>query len=307
MEEKIIYKIPAIYRDDFRIRAFSFGSGEKSACIVGSMRGNENQQLFACSMLVKELKRLEREGRIQKGKEVLVVPCLNPYSINIKKRFWPIDNTDINRMFPGYEKGETTQRIAAGVFEQIKGYSYGIQFASFYRPGTFLSQVRIMKTGFENVELAKQFSLPYVVLHTPRPFDTTTLNYNWQIWETEAFSIYTTNTSRINKESAKEAVTAILMFLSKQGIIRYEEGKEQVPTVVESAKMASVRTTKAGFFESAVGVGEKVKKGQVVACVIDPYVGEEKEVLYSPIEGTVAFLHEEAMTYSNAAVLKIIP
>lgn len=67
MEEKIIYKIPAIYRDDFRIRAFSFGSGEKSACIVGSMRGNENQQLFACSMLVKELKRLER-GKDSKRK-----------------------------------------------------------------------------------------------------------------------------------------------------------------------------------------------------------------------------------------------
>lgn len=40
--------------------------------------------------------------------------------MNIKKRFWPTDNTDINRMFPGYDLGETTQRIAAGVFEVIK-------------------------------------------------------------------------------------------------------------------------------------------------------------------------------------------
>ena len=40
----------------------------------------------------------------------------------IKKRFWSIDNTDINRMFPGYDKGETTQRIAAGIFEKIKDY-----------------------------------------------------------------------------------------------------------------------------------------------------------------------------------------
>ncbi len=53
----------------------------------------------------------------------------------IKKRFWSIDNTDINRMFPGYDKGETTQRIAAGIFEKIKDYKYGIQFASFYIPG----------------------------------------------------------------------------------------------------------------------------------------------------------------------------
>lgn len=46
--------------------------------------------------------------------------------MNIEKRFWPIDDTDINRMFPEYIKGETTQRIVSGLFEQVKGYSYGI-------------------------------------------------------------------------------------------------------------------------------------------------------------------------------------
>ena len=31
------------------------------------------------------------------------------------------------------------------------------------------------------------FGLPYAFIRTPRPYDTTTLNYNWQIWETKAF------------------------------------------------------------------------------------------------------------------------
>lgn len=61
-----------------------------------------------------------------------MVLSVNHFSMNIGKRFWPSDNTDINRMFPGYKEGETTQRIADGVFENIKDYSYGIQFASFY-------------------------------------------------------------------------------------------------------------------------------------------------------------------------------
>lgn len=33
--------------------------------------------------------------------------------------------------------------------------------------------------------------LPYVVMRKPEPIDTTTLNYNWQTWETNAFSVYT--------------------------------------------------------------------------------------------------------------------
>ncbi len=58
--------------------------------------------------------------------------------MNIHKRFWPVDNADVNRMFPGYDKGEATQRIAADIFEAVSSYDYGIQLASFYLRGKFL-------------------------------------------------------------------------------------------------------------------------------------------------------------------------
>ncbi|MEE1101609.1 MAG: succinylglutamate desuccinylase/aspartoacylase family protein, partial [Agathobacter sp.] len=125
MIERTIYEIKALYRDDFRVRGYEFGSGEKSVCIVGSMRGNEVQQLYVCSQLVKKFKQLEEEGRIADGHKILIIPSVNPYSINVQKRFWPTDNTDINRMFPGYDLGETTQRIADGVFKEIKDYNIG--------------------------------------------------------------------------------------------------------------------------------------------------------------------------------------
>ena len=114
MKKKIIYELKSLYRDNMRVTGFEFGTGKKSVCIVGSIRGNEIQQLYACSLLVKRLKKMEKEGRIKKGHTILVIPSMNTYSMNIKKRFWPTDNTDINRMFPGYDLGETTQRIAGG-------------------------------------------------------------------------------------------------------------------------------------------------------------------------------------------------
>lgn len=85
MEQKTLFEIKALYRDDFRITGFTFGEGEPSICIVGSMRGNENQQLYACSRLVSRLTDLEKQGRIMPGKQILVIPCANPYSMNIKK------------------------------------------------------------------------------------------------------------------------------------------------------------------------------------------------------------------------------
>lgn len=306
MERNTLFEIKALYRDNFRVTGFTFGSGDDSICIVGSMRGNENQQLYACSKLVKKLSELEQERRIRSGKKILIIPCVNPYSVNIRKRFWTIDNTDINRMFPGYSLGETTQRISAGVFEAIKNYKYGIQFASFYMPGIFLPHVRMMKTGYENIDLAKEFGLPYVVLHNPRPFDTTTLNYNWQVWGTNAFSIYTTTTAAISESSADQAVEAILNFMSKQDIIDYRADESYISKVVDGHDIISVRTKKSGFFMPETAAGKKVKKGSLLAKLTDTYTGELKDEIYSPVNGTIFFMHDAPMVYSNTAVFKII-
>ena len=307
MNREIIYEIKALYRDDFRVTGYSFGEGESSICILGSLRGNEYQQIYVCSQLIKKLRALEERGRIREEHRILVIPCGNPYSVNTKKRFWTIDNTDINRMFPGYSLGETTQRIADGIFGKIKDFRFGVQFASFYMPGNFVPQVRMMKTGAENVELAKQFGLPYVVLHNPRPFDTTTLNYNWQVWETDAFSIYTTSTGDIDKRSAKQAVDAILNFMSRQEIIEYKGYEGYISRVVESQNFIDVRAMHAGFFEQCASAGEKVEEGQTLAMISDPYTAEVLQEIKAPVSGIVAFAHNETLAYQNTAVYKLIP
>lgn len=306
MHKRTIYQIKGMYRDDFRITGYEFGEGEKSVCIVGSSRGNEVQQIYCCSRLVKKCRQLEEEGRIRKGHKILIIPSINPYSMNIQKRFWPTDNTDINRMFPGYNLGETTQRIADGVFREIKDYAFGIQFTSFYMPGDFVPHVRMMDEGFSRVETAKQFGLPYVVIREVRPYDTTTLNYNWQVWNTQAFSLYTTTTARIEPKGAGQAVLAVMNFLSRQGMIKYSIPEQNEPQVLKDKEMISVRTAKSGIFEALVKTGEAVDVGQPLANIMDPYEGENLETLYSPVQGVVFFQHNEPLTYADTVVIKIV-
>lgn len=306
MNKKIIYEIKGMYRDDFRITGYEFGEGTKSVCIVGSSRGNEVQQVYCCSQLIKKLKQLEEEGRIREGHKILVIPSVNPYSMNIQKRFWPTDNTDINRMFPGYHLGETTQRIADGVFKEIMDYEYGIQFTSFYMPGEFMPHIRMMDEGYSSVETAKKFGLPYVVIRKVRPYDTTTLNYNWQVWNTQAFSLYTTTTSRIERNGAGQAVLSVLNFLSAQGIVKYSVPELTESKVVNDTDMISVRTAKSGIFEPLVKSGEGVAVGEPLANIVHPYEGEIMETLYAPIESRVFFMHNEPLTYANTAVIKLV-
>ena len=264
------------------------------------------QQIYCCSKLVKKFRQLEAEGRICEGHKILIIPSLNPYSMNIQKRFWPTDNTDINRMFPGYDLGETTQRIADGVFREISKYQFGIQFTSFYMPGNFVPHIRLMDEGYSRIETAMQFGLPYVVKRKVRPYDTATLNYNWQVWNTEAFSLYTTATEQIDPNGAGQAVLAVMNFLSAQGIIRY-----QVPVLTESkvitdTELVSVRTSESGVFEPLVKAGEDVRVGQPLANIIHPYESELIETLYAPVDGRIFFIHNAPLTYANTAVIKIV-
>lgn len=306
MNRKVIYEIKGMYRDDFRITGFEFGQGEKAVCIVGSSRGNEVQQIYCCAQLVKKMKQLEEEGRIYEGYKILIIPSINPYSMNIQKRFWSTDNTDINRMFPGYNLGETTQRIADGVFREIKDYKYGIQFTSFYMPGDFVPHIRYMKEGYTKKEDAEKFGLKYIVERTVRPYDTATLNYNWQVWDTAAFSLYTNSTSSISSTGAGQAVLSVMNFMSNNGMIKYGAIGEKNIRTIQDTEFISVRTAKSGLFEPLVKAGEKVNAGKPLAHIIDPYEGFLTETLYAPVNGVIFFIHNEPLTYANTAVIKIL-
>ena len=136
--------------------------------------------MYICSQLVKTLRELENNGCISAGKQILVIPTINAYSVNISRRFFGVKEADINRSFPGNDYGEPADRLTNALLTEIRDYVYCIQFTSFYRPGEFVPHVRMMETGYQNTSLANLFGLPYVVVRKPIPIDTKTLNYNWQ-------------------------------------------------------------------------------------------------------------------------------
>ena len=307
MKQEILFEMKSLYRDDMRIRGYRFGEGEKTVAVVGGIRGNELQQVYACAQLVHRLQQLEQQGSLTPGHSILVVPSINPYSINIEKRFWPTDNTDINRMFPGYDQGETTQRVAAGLFQAIQGYRYGIHFTSNYIPGSFVPHVRMMKTGWEDVEAAMDFGLPYVSLRDPRPYDTTTLNYNWQVWETKAFSLFTSHDGGIDKPAAMEAVTAVLNFMHNRGILHFHSHKGYISSVIEESELISVKSAVAGIFDPTVEVNQQVCRGDQLAYILDPGDGSVRTEITAPADGTVFFIQSNPLAYANAALVKLIP
>ncbi|MDO5537199.1 MAG: M14 family metallopeptidase [Desulfovibrionaceae bacterium] len=306
MNKELLYSLKSPFRDDFQIHGFRFGSAKKTVAVVGAMRGDEIQQQFVCSQLVNALMEIEDVGGISDDFGILVVPSANHFAMNIGKRFWAMDNTDINRMFPGYNKGETTQRIAAALFEHLQGYEYGIQLASFYMSGDFIPHIRVMDTGYQDIEGAKLFGMPYVAIRKPKPYDTTLLNYNWQIWETKAYSLYAGQTSTIDMHSARESVWAILRFLSRIGAIDYKTHSGFMSEVLHEEELLVVKARKSGIFYRIRKPDDMVRKNEVIAKILDPYDGTVRSEVLAPEKGTIFFMHNKPLVHENTLTVRMI-
>ena len=306
MKKEVLFEMKSPYRGLFKIEGYWFGEGENTIAIVGAMRGDEIGQQFICARLVSELQRIERQQGVMQGCRILVIPSCNPFSMNVSKRFWTMDGTDINRMFPGYDKGETTQRIAAALFDRIKNFRYGVQLASFYMPGDFVPHVRMLSTTYEDVETARMFGLPFVTTRKPLPFDTTLLNYNWQIWGVKAFSVYAGKTNGIDKQSSNQTIEAILRMMTKTKIITARTtGVGYESEVFAEEQLVNVKAHQAGIFYCLTEPGSRAKQGEVLAHILHPYDSSLLEEVKAPADGTIFFVHNKPLTLEHAVLFKV--
>lgn len=272
------------------------GDSPKRVCIVTGTHGDELEGQYVCFRLNQIIRaQLERlNGTVE------IYPALNPLGIDSITRGIPTFDLDMNRIFPGDPQGAMP--------EQIKGYTYGIQLASFYIPGDFVPHVRLMRTGYEDTEGAKLFGMPYITLRQPLPFDTTLLNYNWQIWETKAYSLYGGMNDGVESPVTAEMIGTILRFAQRIGLTR----KPVVgipdfnPQVIDESSFCSVRTPQAGIFYRLKGAGAKVQEGEPLARIIDPYEGSVRAEITSPTDGIIFFAHNKPLALANTLLFNIL-
>lgn len=308
MREETLFTIETPYRQPLEVKGWYFGDpGEKTLAVMGALRGNEVQQMHICARLIQALKALEEGGKLAPGCGVLVIPCANPFSMNVGRRFWAADNTDINRMFPGYDKGETTQRLASRIFSALQGYRYGVQMASMFLPGRYLPHLRMMETAYHSPEPARSFGLPYVLIRRPRPYDTTTLNYNWQIWDTHALSLYSGETEYLDPAAAQLGVEAVLRFLRDLGLCQAQVDPGQPCRVLQEEELTDVLSSCGGLLLCRVGPGDQVACGQELAEIQDPCTGQVLERLRAGKAGRVFFVHRHSLINGHDVAFRILP
>jgi len=301
-----ILKLKSLSRAPMLVEGFLFEGSDPDApsvAVVGAMEGATILPLYAASKLVDFLQNSLDPERITGN--ILVVPSVNHYALNIDERFWPLDKTDINMMFPGFGEGETTQRIAHKLFEALQGYDYGIILETRTDLATCLPYVKLFKTGFEDIESAKTLGMRIIHHREPESIETVSLQYNWQLWETKACSVICPYETQVDTDSGSLILDSLVNFLSRNGIIRYETFNVYDSTVITRERIQVIQSLHSGIFIPTKKPGTTVAKGETIGTIVHALEGDVVHRFLAPCDGLITCCYKKALIFENAVAYRI--
>lgn len=85
-------------------------------------------------------------------------------------------------------------------------------------------------------------------------------------------------------------IEAVLRFLGKNGILRHPSHGGYASQLIEGGDLVNIKSGAAGFFLRKVEVNARVKKGDTLAQIVDPYLGTVIEEITAPVDGIVFFM-----------------
>ncbi|MEY3089963.1 MAG: hypothetical protein RL113_279 [Pseudomonadota bacterium] len=306
MKKELLFSFASPSRDDLNVYGFRFGKpGGDRIAIISGLNGEEVAGVFAASQLVRYLEISLQHNPDFVQSEILIIPAVNHFGLNMGHRYWPLDNVDINAMFPGYEKGETTQRIAHRLFEHLKDMTYGIIIEDRKDKATCIPYVKLIESGLEDVEGAKKFGLPFVHLKRYNPVDSGSLQYNLEVWETKAYSIVLGNQNKILKEDVQNALDGIIRFLSSVKAIQNTPYGGYQSEVVDRNDIFVIKAKHAGIFKSSVNPGDKVQTDQVLGFIFDPLDGTVRDKLVAEESGVLTCMYNYPLIYEQTILFRI--
>lgn len=310
MTTQTLLRMTAPLGDRFEIPYHDIGPKEKAPAValVAGLHGNELNGVFVLSRLADLLKRAATgKHRVFRLKErVVVVPAVNLLGVNTRSRNWPFDKTDINRMFPGHDLGETTQRIAYSTIAATKDAQWRIDIHSSNLDFEEIPQVRLYDPQPREREGARRFGLSTIVELPVSTVFTSTLGHAWRWFGGENYVIQVGQAGNLQLGHCSRLFQALLRFLVACDVL---EGRPPGETEdVHSFGLGQtfpIISELAGMFVSSLSVGRWLRAGETLGYLYDPYEGTLKTEIKTPVPGLLSGLRRQPMLCEGDLLARI--
>lgn len=198
---------------------------------------------------------------------VILVPIVNVYGIMTLSRYLP-DRRDLNRSFPGSEKGSLAARVANIFFNEIVLKSdLGIDLHTGAIHRSNLPQVR---TNIENeytFNLAKAFGAP-VILHSA--IRDGSLRAVAQAKGVPILLYEAGEALRFDETSIRIGVHGLVNVLRANDMLPAQSSKKSVKIPVVTKSSQWVRASESGMLRTVKALGDTVQKDEIIAFIDEP-------------------------------------
>ncbi len=260
---------------------------------VHVVRGKrDGPTLFVCAAIhgdeingVEIIRRLLKLAALNRLRgTLLAVPIVNVHGFINHSRYLP-DRRDLNRSFPGSEKGSLAARIAHLFMEEIVSKStHGIDIHTGAIHRGNLPQIRANLEDNETEKLARAFNVPVIISSILR---------DGSLREAAAEAgiptlLYESGEAlRFDEVSIRAGVKGITNVMRELGMLAKKRRSEKAPAEPVVAHASSwVRAGESGILRAMVPLGGRVKKGALLGVIADPF-GERELQITSPYSGII--------------------
>jgi len=309
---RVLLRMTAPARDVFDVPYHDFGPEAEppAAALVAGIHGNELNGIFVLARLASFLKRIaagERAGA-RLAARVLLIPAVNVLGVNLRRRRWPFDGTDINRMFPGYAAGETTQRIASALLERTSDAAHRIDLHSSNLDFEELPQARLYDATDDARRAARWLGLPAIVELRGNPTFTTTLGHAWRQLPGVSIVVQAGQAGALQSPHCERLFRALLGYLVRIGAIT---GLALPPQPDEESHVFGPRqafplfSDHAGWFVPRMEVGRWLRGGETLGFVYDGFDGELRAEVRAPVAGLLTGIRRSPLLYQGDLLARL--
>ena len=253
-----------------------------------------------------ELNGVEIVRRIMRGLEarrlrgaLVAVPIVNPLGFSIESRYLP-DRRDLNRSFPGSQRGSTASRLANLFMEEVVSQcSVGIDLHTASNHRWNLPQIRADIDDPDTLRLARAFGAPFTVHARMRDGSlrqaATDLGARVLVYEAG-------ETHRFNHEAIEIGVVGVMRTLRSLGMIEARLPRAQPTRLIRRTRW--VRARRGGLADITVELGQHVTKGEQVAAISDAF-GSRPTSVKAPATGWVIAQNMNPLVNSGDALVNL--
>ncbi|MDH5327959.1 MAG: succinylglutamate desuccinylase/aspartoacylase family protein [Gammaproteobacteria bacterium] len=214
---------------------------------------------------------------------IIAVPIVNVHGFINHSRYLP-DRRDLNRSFPGSDKGSLAARLADLFMDEIVSKStHGIDLHTGALHRNNLPQVRANVDDEDTLRLARAFDVPVIISSNLRDGSLRASAAECGI----PMLLYEAGEAlRFDEISIRAGVKGIINVLRALDMLPPGKSKIKHMEPVVARSSSWVRAPDSGILRALVPLGHRVKKGSLLGVVADPF-GEREIQLTAPFSGII--------------------